>query len=74
MQYMNDAKPETTVTHILVSVILGMIVMYFTVDFSESENLNRLMDSIFWLAFIATFFSLRYRKPITAWIRKKFQY
>ncbi len=73
MQYMNDAKPETTVTHILVSVILGMIVMYFTVDFSESENLNRLMDSIFWLAFIATFFSLRYRKPITAWIRKKFQ-
>jgi len=73
MQYMNDAKPETTVTHILVSVILGMVVMYFTVDFSESENLNRLMDSIFWLAFIATFFSLRYRKPITAWIRKKFQ-
>ena len=73
MQYMNDAKPETTVTHILVSVILGMIVMYFTVDFSESENLNRLMDSIFWLAFLATFFSLRYRKPITAWIRKKFQ-
>ena len=73
MQYMNDAKPETTVTHILVSVILGMIVMYFTVDFSESENPNRLMDSIFWLAFIATFFSLRYRKPITAWIRKKFQ-
>jgi hypothetical protein len=73
MQYMNDAKPETTVTHILVSVILGMIVMYFTLDFSESENLNRLMDSIFWLAFIATFFSLRYRKPITAWIRKKFQ-
>ena len=73
MQYMNDAKPETTVTHILVSVILGMVVMYFTVDFSESENLNRLMDSIFWLAFIATFFSLRYRKPITAWIRKKLQ-
>ena len=73
MQYMNDAKPETTLTHILVSVILGMIVMYFTVDFSEIENLNRLMDSIFWLAFITTFFSLRYRKPITAWIRKKFQ-
>ena len=73
MQYMNDAKPETTVTHILVSVILGMIVMYFTVDFSESENLNRLMDSIFWLAFIVTFFSLRYRKPITAWVRRKFQ-
>ena len=73
MQYMNDAKPETTVTHILVSVILGMIVMYFTVDFSKSENLNRLMDSIFWLTFIATFFLLRYRKPITAWIRKKFQ-
>ena len=73
MQYMNDAKPETTVTHILISVILGMIVMYFTVDFSKSENLNRLMDSIFWLTFIATFFSLRYRKPITAWIRKKFQ-
>ena len=73
MQYMNITKPETTITHILVSVILGMIVMYFTVDFSESENLNRMMDSIFWLAFIVTFFSLRYRKPITSWIRKKFQ-
>ncbi|MEC8315472.1 MAG: hypothetical protein VXZ48_00950 [Pseudomonadota bacterium] len=47
--------------------------MYFTIDFSETENLNRMMDSIFWLAFIATFFSLRYRKPITAWIQKKFQ-
>ncbi len=73
MQYMNLAKPETTIKHILVSVIVGMIVMYFTVDFSESENLSRVMDSIFWLAFIATFFSLRYRKPITAWIQKKFQ-
>ena len=73
MQYMNITKPETTITHILVSVIVGMCVMYFTVDFSESENLNRMMDSIFWLAFIVTFFSLRYRKPITAWIRKKFQ-
>ena len=56
---MNVAKPETTITHILLSVIVGMIVMYFTVDFSEGENLNRMMDSIFWLAFIATFFSLR---------------
>ena len=70
---MNVAKPETTITHILVSVVVGVIVMYFTIDFSETENLNRMMDSIFWLAFIATFFSLRYRKPITAWIRKKFQ-
>ena len=73
MQYMNVAKPETTITHILVSVIVGVIVMYFTIDFSVTENLNRMMDSIFWLAFIATFFSLRYRKPITAWMRKKFQ-
>lgn len=73
MQYMNIAKPETTITHILISVIVGMIVMYITVDFSKNENLNRLMDSIFWLAFIVTFFSLRYRKPITAWMRKKFQ-
>lgn len=73
MQYMNVAKPETTITHISVSVVVGVIVMYFTIDFSETENLNRMMDSIFWLAFIATFFSLRYRKPITAWIRKKFQ-
>ena len=73
MQYMNVAKPETTLTQILVSVVVGVIVMYFTIDFSETENLNRMMDSIFWLAFIATFFSLRYRKPITAWIRKKFQ-
>ena len=48
MQYMNIAKPETTITHIFVSIIMGMIVMYFTVDFfSESENLNRVMDSIF---------------------------
>ena len=70
---MNTAKPETTITHILASVIVGIIAMYFTVDFSESENLNRMMDSIFWLAFIVTFFSLRYRKPITAWMRKKFQ-
>ena len=70
---MNVAKPETTITHILVSVVVGVIVMYFTIDFSETENLNRMMDSIFWLAFIATFFSLRYRKPITAWMRKKFQ-
>ena len=69
---MNVAKPETTITHILLSVIVGMIVMYFTVDFSEGENLNRMMDSIFWLAFIATFFSLRYRKPITAWIVRNF--
>ena len=73
MQYMNVAKPETTITHISVSVVVGVIVMYFTIDFSETENLNRMMDSIFWLAFITTFFSLRYRKPITAWIRKKFQ-
>ena len=73
MQYMNVAKPETTITHILVSVVVGVIVMYFAVDFSESENLNSMMDSIFWLAFITTFFSLRYRKPITAWMRKKFQ-
>ena len=73
MQYMNVAKPETTITHILVSVVVGVIVMYFTIDFSETENLNRMMDSIFWLAFIATFFSLRYRKSIMAWIRKKFQ-
>ena len=73
MQCMNVTKPETTITHILLSVIVGMIVMYFTVDFSEGENLNRMMDSIFWLAFIATFFSLIYRKPITSWIRKKFQ-
>ena len=73
MQYMNVAKPETTITHILISVVVGVIVMYFTIDFSETENLNRMMDSIFWLAFIATFFSLRYRKPITAWMRKKFQ-
>ena len=70
---MNVAKPETTITHILVSVVVGVIVMYFTIDFSETENLNRMMDSIFWLAFIATFFSLRYRKAITSWIRKKFQ-
>ena len=70
---MNVAKPETTITHILISVVVGVIVMYFTIDFSETENLNRMMDSIFWLAFIATFFSLRYRKPITAWMRKKFQ-
>ena len=73
MQYMNVVKPETTITHILVSVVVGVIVMYFTIDFSETGNLNRMMDSIFWLAFIATFFSLRYRKPITAWMRKKFQ-
>ena len=43
------------------------------ISVSHTENLNRMMDSIFWLAFIATFFSLRYQKPITAWIRKKFQ-
>ena len=73
MQYMNDAKPETTVTHILLSIIVGIVVMYFTIDFSQSEKLNRLMDSIFWLAFVATFFTLRYRKPITAWIFKKIQ-
>ena len=73
MQYMNNVKPETTITHIFLSIIAGIVVMYFAIDFSQTENLNRLMDSFFWLAFIVTFFSLRYRKPITAWIRKKFQ-
>lgn len=73
MQYMNNVKPETTITHILISVIVGVVVIYFAIDFSQTENLNRLMDSFFWLAFIVTFFSLRYRKPITAWMRKKFQ-
>ena len=73
MQYMNNAKPETTITHILLSTLAGIAVTYFAIDFSQTENLNRLMDSFFWLAFIVTFFSLRYRKPITVWIRKKFQ-
>ena len=73
MQYMNDVKPETTIVHILISVLGGAVVMYFAIDFSQTEKLNRLMDSIFWLAFIAIFFSLRYRRPITAWMRKKFQ-
>ena len=70
---MNNVKPETTITHIFLSIIAGIVVMYFAIDFSQTENLNRLMDSFFWLAFIVTFFSLRYRKPITVWIRKKFQ-
>ena len=30
--------------------------MYFAIDFSQTENLNRLMDH-FWLAFIVTFFT-----------------
>ncbi|MAR76767.1 MAG: hypothetical protein CML28_03160 [Rhizobiales bacterium] len=70
---MNDVKPETTITHILISAMVGILVMCFAIDFSQTENLNRLMDSFFWLAFIVTFFTLRYRKPITAWMRKKFQ-
>ena len=70
---MKDVKPKTTITHIFLSTIVGIVVMYFAIDFSQTENLNRLMDSFFWLAFIFTFFSLRYHKSLTEWIRKKFK-
>ena len=70
---MNIKKTDSTISHIIIAVFVGLIVMFFSVDFTQKEELNRLMDSVFWLAFLATFFSLRYRKPITAWIRKKFQ-
>ncbi len=70
---MDNIKTESTVIHITLSVLVGLIVMYLAVDFTEEEGLNRQMDSFFWLAFIFTFFSLRYRKTITAWMRKKFQ-
>ena len=72
MQHMDDVKAETTSAHILIPVIVGGAGMSVAIDFSQTENLNRLMDSFFWLAFIFTFFSLRYRKTITVWIRKKF--
>ena len=48
---MKDVKPKTTITHIFLSTIVGVVVMYFAIDFSQTENLNRLMDSFFWLAF-----------------------
>ena len=70
---MNPIKPESTITHILLSVLVGLLVMLFAIDFSQTENLNRAMDSFFWLAFIFTFFSLRYQKSLTEWIRKKFK-
>ena len=69
---MDNVKTESTIVHIIISVLVGLIVMYFTVDFSAQEGLNRLMDSVFWLAFILTFFSLRYWKKVAIWIRSKF--
>ena len=70
---MSDIKPQSTITHIIVSAFAGLLVMFLSIDFTQTEELNRLMDSVFWLGFIFTFFLLRYRKPITAWISKKFQ-
>lgn len=68
---MDNVKTESTIVHIIISVLVGLIVMYFTVDFSAQEGLNRLMDSVFWLAFVFTFFSLRYREKVTMWLRDK---
>ena len=52
-----NAKPETTITHILLSTYAGNSSnVFFCYRFFQTENLNRLMDSFFWLAFIFTFF------------------
>ncbi len=70
---MDNVKTESTIVHIIISVLVGLIVMYFTVDFSAEEGLNQLMDSVFWLAFVFTFFSLRYWKKVALYIHSKFQ-